>query len=381
MTNTQHSPDTNEEFDKLRHSTYQPDQSGKSSTSSGPPKQKRWWRRALVLAVVLVLVPMSILLTWNLRNISTASEQLFGSGNVLGFIPTRSLPTDHAGRTNILIIGNAADRDTHGGADLTDTLLLLSLSSDRDDYMLSIPRDLYVDIPGRSMGKINEAFPFGEISSFTHSSYRDGGVGVVEQLVDDIFGLDVHIAMIVNFTAVEEVVDAFNGITVEIDSPDERGLYDPNFQPEEGGPLRLENGTQDIDGQTALRLTRARGAAGGYGFPESDFNRTRNQQAVVKGVLEELDIRWLLNPRNNEALLQAAASHIEMDLAMNHAIPFFRQLRNVSVDDVATYTLRDIDGQNLLSSYRTPTGMSALIPASGIESYQEIRSAIAEIHR
>ncbi len=371
------------QFSKLKTSSYQPSPSTPQRPSSqrSSSKQPRWWLRIILAAVLIAAGFFIVLFGWNLRNLSQASSELFGSSNVLGFVPPQQVQTDQAGRTNILLIGNAADQDTHGGADLTDTILLLSLSKDSPDYMLSVPRDLYVSLPGGGMGKINEVYPFGQRTNFTHPQYRDGGMGALELLIDEIFGLTVHYSMVVNFSAVEEIVDALGGITVTIDSPDERGLYDPNFQPEEGGPLRLENGIQEIDGQTALRLTRARGAAGGYGFPESDFNRTRNQQAVVKGIIDQLEFRWLLDPRNNKPLLEAASNTIELDVPMNQAISLARQLYRTQLDDIATYTLRDIEGQNLLISYRTPGGLAALIPAAGIEQYLEIRSAITEIHR
>src|SRR5690606_41148422 len=66
--------------------------------------------------------------------------------------------------------------------------------------------------------------------------------------------VEIHNYAIFDYAAVRDIVDALGGITVDIKSPDERGIYDPNFQPQEGGPLQLPNGPQKIDGQTALRL-------------------------------------------------------------------------------------------------------------------------------
>lgn len=382
MPNNNQQPNKDAEFTKLKTTSYQPGSaSGRDNKRVPTTKKRRWWLRGFLVVLLVVTLLLVFFVTWNIRNVSEASEDLFGSSNVLGFVPTSPLETDQSGRTNILVVGNAADRETHGGADLTDTILLISLSDTSANYMMSIPRDLYVSLPGAGMGKINEAFPTGERTSFSHPQYRDGGLGALELLVNEIFGLEVHYSMVVNFSAVEEVVDALGGITVEIDSPDDRGLFDPNFQPDEGGPLRLENGVQEIDGQTALRLTRARGAAGGYGFPESDFNRTRNQQAVIKGIIEQLELSWLVNPRNNKPLFDAAGTHIDLDVPMNQAIPFVRKLSNAELENIATYTLRDIEGQNLLASFTTPVGLSALIPADGVEQYQGIRSAIAEVHR
>lgn len=370
------------EFQRIRQTSYRP-QPVPTLEQKQLKEPKTWKSKLKWITITLLLLFIAfivIFITWNLRNFSYAGEVLFDEPNALRMFPRKPLKTDSAGRTNILVIGSANDRENHGGADLTDTMLLVSLDPKDQSYMLSIPRDLYTAIPDYGTAKINEAFQFGERSDFTSSGYSGGGPGILEYLISDNFGIDVHYYVIVNFSAVEQIVDALGGITVVIDSPDERGLYDPNFQPEEGGPLRLENGEHTIDGQTALRLTRARGSAGGYGFPQSDFNRTQNQQKVIVGIIEALEPRDIIDPRSNKLFFDTAADNIETNLRINEVIPMGQLFLAVDASSIASHTLRDLNGENYLASYTTPSGLSALIPTAGIDNFSDIQAAIEQLH-
>ncbi len=370
---------SNQDYNRLKHTSYQP----VSATTPAPKPKNTWLRilgRVLLWFAIIVFVVSLVIVSWSARNVSTASQELFDSGNLLQFVPTDALDADESNRTNILIIGNASDRENHGGSNLTDTILILSLG-ERDAYMLSMPRDFYVQIPEYGYGRINEAFSAGEATQFQEAGFSSGGIGLLERVIHDVTGLTTHYAIEVNFTAVEAIVDALGGIRVEIDSPDERGIYDPNFQEFEGGPLRLSNGEQTIYGSTALRLSRARDSTSrGYGLPQSDFNRTQNQQTIIKGIIQELNLSTLLNPRTNGAILSAVAEHIKLDVPMNQAYSLYRGVSRVPIDKIDTYTLRDMNDQNLLSSYRTAGGAAVLIPQAGLQNYNGIQQAIGSIH-
>lgn len=346
-------------------------------------KKKRFgWKKILLLIVLLILIPALVVGIWNWRNFSSASNKLFGSSNPMDVVwPSQLKNSD--GRVNILIVGSALDQPEHGGSDLTDSIMILSLDQEsKTGYMLSVPRDLYVFIPGRGQAKINETYQVGEAQDFSELGLPRGGVGLLERVIMDIFYIDIHYYAQVDFTAVREIVDALDGITVTIESEDPRGLYDPNFLPDEGGPLELTNGTHQIDGKTALRLTRARGAtAGSYGFPRSDFTRTQHQQLVLAAIKDKLTWNLMLDPRTNGPILDALADNITTDVRLSNALPLFRLITSVPSDELQSVGLHDIDDVNLLSGYRTSTGQSALIPAAGINNYQDIRAAIEKLDR
>lgn len=384
--NKKQPPKRQPNYNALVNTSYQPTTARRKPAAEAPLKdpdesedKKKWftWKKALLLLFVLILTPFLIIGIWDLRNFSTASSKLFGTNNAFGIL-AQTPPKHTDGRTNILLVGYSADDPNHGGATLTDSIMVLSLDKEqKTGYMLSIPRDLYVTIPGEGRAKINEAFQDGEESGFDEPDYPAGGMGLLQKTIAESLGIDIHNYALINYTAVREIVNALGGITVNIQSDDPRGIYDPNFQPIEGGPLKLSNGPQKIDGQTALRLTRARGATdGSYGFPLSDFNRTQNQQLVLTAIKAELNWTLVLDPRTNGKIFDAVGNNIKTDIKLAEVIPLYRMFTSVPGDQLKSIGLNDIDGQNFLRGYQTPSGQSALIPAAGISNYEEIQAAI-----
>lgn len=315
-----------------------------------------------------------ILGVWDARNISSAANKLFGSGNLFSLISSSGLKSSDNGRVNVLLIGYSVDDPGHAAANLTDSLILLSMSPNtKAGYMLSIPRDLYVKIPGFGYGKINEA-------------YGDGGVSLLEQIISSNFQIPISYYSLINYSSVRDTVNALGGITVNINSTDPRGLYDPNISPVDGGPLKLANGPQKLDGQTALNLTRARGdpcACGqyAYGFAQSDFDRTQHQRQVLAAIKAQLSWKLILNPRQNSQILNAAADNIKTDIAAPEARPLFSLFNSIEAANLQSLSLRDLNKTNYLTSYTTVYGQSALIPASGINDYTQINLALAQFNQ
>lgn len=354
----------------------------RGTAGQAKPKRERsfGFKKAFLILFVALLTPLLVIAAWDLRNASAASEKLFGSGDMTGLL-TPTILNSSSDRVNILLVGYSVDDPGHAGAALTDSIMVVSLNkADNTGYMLSVPRDLYVDIPDYGNAKINEAFQAGEQADFKESGYPSGGAGLLQKVISENFGVPLHYYVLVDYSTVRDIVDALDGITVNIKSPDPDGLYDPNFKPEEGGPLKLANGPQKIDGQTALRLTRARGATyGSYGFPQSDINRIQNQQLVFAAIKNEMDWRLILDPRLNGRIFDAIASNVKTDLELREVLPLFRLFNSVPDDSLKPINLRDIGKVDYLSSYRTPRGQSALVPAAGRTDFTEIQAIITQL--
>jgi anionic cell wall polymer biosynthesis LytR-Cps2A-Psr (LCP) family protein len=189
------------------------------ATEGLPKKRKFTWKRVVALILLVPLLLAIFIGVWDARNASHASAKMFGSGNLLQALSPTSLKGSDKGRVNVLIVGYSIDDPGHPGASLTDSIMLLSMSTtSHKGYMLSIPRDLYVKIPGFGAAKINEA-------------YKDGGMELLEQIIEDNFETHIDYYALLNYTAVRDTVNALGGVTVNIASPDPRGLYDPNISP------------------------------------------------------------------------------------------------------------------------------------------------------
>jgi len=327
------------------------------------------WKRILIWCVLAMLGLFLFIGAWDAVNISRASASIFGSGNLLGLISDSEVRSQN-GRTNILLVGYSIDDPGHPGADLTDSIMLLSMNNQNDTgYTLSIPRDLYVKIPGFGYGKINEA-------------YKDGGIELLKQIVEQDLGTPVNYYALINYSAVRDTVNALGGISVDIKSPDPRGLYDPNISPVDGGPLKLANGQQKLDGQTALNFTRARGDAyGSYGFPQADFDRTQHQRQVLAAIKDKLSWTLILNPLKNGQIFQAVGNNVKSDVRLGEARSLLQIFNSIADDKLQSVSLRNINGRNLLASYATPSGQSALIPAAGLGNYLAIQTAIEELNQ
>jgi LCP family protein required for cell wall assembly len=335
-----------------------------------PKKRKFTFKRLIASILIGSLLFVLFIVAWDARNASHASAKMFGSGNLLEVLTPTSLKSSDQDRVNVLIVGYSVDDPGHAGASLTDSIMLLSMStSSHKGYMLSIPRDLYVKIPGYGSGKINEA-------------YKDGGMGLLEQIIEDNFETHIDYYALLNYTAVRDTVNALGGVTVNITSPDPRGLYDPNISPVDGGPLKLSNGPQTVNGQTALNLTRARGDAyNSYGFPQADFNRTEHQRQVFAAMKQKLNWKLVLDPRKNGQIFDAFANNVKTDVALSEVRPLYSLFNGIPDDQLQSVSLNKFNNINLLRSYTTPYGQSALIPAAGISDYEDIVQALTQLNQ
>ncbi len=145
-----------------------------------------------------------------------------------------------------------------------------------DAGILSIPRDLWVPIPGYDNGRINTANFIGDAYD-----YPGGGSALAVKTVEQVLGVPIQFYARVNFTAFEDLIDRIGGITVDVPYD----IYDPQYPTSNYGTevFSLTKGIQNLDGATALKFARTR-----HGLPNGDFDRARNQQAVIVAAKNKL---------------------------------------------------------------------------------------------
>lgn len=337
-----------------------------------------------ILAVVAVLAVLAF--GWMAGKFIANSVQIFGWDGLFRLFSSQQLEGEAEGRINILLAGNSADDPGHEGAELTDSIMILSINTrDNEGYVLSIPRDLYVDIPGKGHHKINEAYQVGQErsgGSILGDPDSSSGMGLLKQVIARNLGMRVHYYALVNYEALRQAVDAVDGIEVNIASSDIRGLYDPSLDLATRQPLvKLPNGVAHLDGRQALNLARARGHAdGAYGYDGGDFMRTELQRQILMGIKHKsFSVATLSNPLRIGKLFDSLGGNIETDLSLGEV----RRLHSLTqaIDDrkVTSATLNGITGDNLLEDYTTPGGQYALVPRAGIDDYSEIREYIESL--
>ena len=180
-------------------------------------------------------------------------------------------PWSGTSRVTILLMG-IDRRCGEVGPVRTDSLMVLSVDPvGKTAAILSLPRDLWVEIPGFGVERINQAHYVGEIIE-----YPGGGPALAVDTVEAILGTDIQYFSTVNFQAFVEVVDLMGGITLNVPE----AIDDPNYPDECYGfdPFSIGVGEQTLDGATALKYARTRATQNG------DIARAARQQQVMLAV-------------------------------------------------------------------------------------------------
>ncbi len=358
---------------------------GQAAPYSTPlPRQRRSWKN-LIKRVFVTLLIVALLGGGYIgaKVLINASKSL--RGNLFGLLQTDKLQGEDAGRVNILLAGNSADDVGHSGGDLTDSIMIISLDTKNNTaYMLSVPRDLWVNIPGDGYSKINAAYVYGKANKFSESGYPSGGMGALEKIIATNFGININYYALVNYTALRDAVNAVGGIDVTVASSDPRGLYDPSrdWTAPRGTPLvRLTNGIHTLDGQQALNLARARGDSyGSYGYGQSDFTRTANQRLMLAALKDKAAGAGVVsNPIKIGNLLDSFGKNVQTDFQTNEVRRLADIAKQIPSSSIKSVSLNDVDGKNLLTSYRSYNGQSALIPAAGVTDYSSIRAYLQRL--
>lgn len=338
-------------------------------------------RKRVILAILAVLLLGG---GWLGFKFASNLQKIFG-GNIFDLLHSTRLRGEDRGRVNILLAGNSADDPGHGGADLTDSIMLISIDTRQNKaFMLSIPRDLWVHIPDDGHQKINNAYVYGQSINFNQDGYPTGGMGQLEQVVSQDLGIPIDYYGLIDYTAIRDTVDAVGGIDVNVHSCDPRGLYDPNRDYANRRSLvKLSNGWHHLNGIDALDLARARGDPSpygyAYGFCNSDFTRTANQRMMLAALKNKIDSAGVLaNPAKLSKLSDALGNNVKTDFKLNEVRRLLSLTQKINNGDVQSLSLDQANGKDLLQSYSAPDGESALIPAAGLDNFSAIQAFIRQ---
>ncbi|TXI33777.1 MAG: LytR family transcriptional regulator [Candidatus Moraniibacteriota bacterium] len=269
----------------------------------------------------------------------------------------KTLSGETEGRINILLLGMRGE-GVEGGGLLADTIMVLSIHPKNGEgdmskaSLISIPRDLYVKVPGRDeQRKINAVYALGE-----ERSHGGGGIEDMRTIVGEVTGLDIPYGVTINFQGFKDLVNAIGGITITLEQPFEEGMQfrglekrcdgitytvpsgsyeekriqrkngtyyaNPKRYPlcfekmttaaitelECGGNFKLPAGENLLDGEKALCYARAR-------YTSSDFDRARRQQEVIKLIkAKALSLGTLTDFSKVTAMLDSLGNNVSTNL-------------------------------------------------------------------
>jgi polyisoprenyl-teichoic acid--peptidoglycan teichoic acid transferase len=229
---------------------------------------------------------------------------------------------------NIILLGS--DKRADSSTWRTDTLIVLSVDTKGDFVrLLSIPRDLWVNIPGHGEDRINTADLWGELAK------EGSGAEVVKQTIYESLGIPIHYYVRADFQGFIKIIDAVGGVDVDVECP----LPD----------IELAPGMHHMDGEDALLYARSR-------ITTSDFDRGRRQRKVLmalwqqgmsKGIIPKLPALWL-----------AMKGTFQTDLPLDQVIRLGYIGLRLKPDQILSQSI----GPWQVQDWVTPGGAAVLLP-------------------
>lgn len=244
-------------------------------------------------------------------------------------------------RVNILLLGVGGSG--HDGPELTDTIIFGSLKpSTAEVGLISIPRDLTVNIPNYGYRKINSVNAFAEMDN------RGSGPEAAAAMVETVLGEEVHYTVKVDFSGFEDIINDLGGIDVYV----ERSFTDTRYPLDDAlGSIQTVSFTQGwthMDGATALQFARSRHGSNGEG---SDFARAARQQKMLLAVKDKsLSLGVLLNPGKLNRILGTIQDNVVTNLTLWEMMRFVKYIPDINADQIAMHVL-DLQSGLLYQTY------------------------------
>ncbi len=242
-------------------------------------------------------------------------------------------------RVTVLLMGVDTRPSERGYRTRTDTMMLLSVDPvGKTGSMLSIPRDLYVDVPGYGLQRVNTAYPL-------------GGADLAVETVQYNLGIRVNYYAIVEFAAFVTLVDEIGGIDLYV--PVE--IYDPQYPDQYYGydPFYMPAGQQHMDGATALKYARTR-------HQDNDYERARRQQAVILAIRQKILSLNMLPQLIQKAptLYAAVGDSVRTNMTLEQMIELALLAEQIPQEQIRSGVI----DSGYIMPYRTPEGAAVSIP-------------------
>jgi polyisoprenyl-teichoic acid--peptidoglycan teichoic acid transferase len=289
---------------------------------TSPPKPKRFWLRFTLASFLIVAVSAGATATAVLVYIDSVAKAL-SHNNVLGNKVDRFLSQVDGGEPqNILILGS----DKRAGAEFeedpgrSDTTILLRLDPEKEAIaVMSIPRDLKVEIPGVGTEKFNAAYTY-------------GGPKLTLQVVKELTGLPINHVVNVDFLGFVRAVYTIGCVYTDVD----RRYYHSNVgvaPSEQYAEINVQPGYQLLCGKKALQYVR-------YRHTDTDLVRSARQQDFISAARQRVSVNDLVEDVafDGKGLIEVFTKYTTSDIsdkeAMLQVLKLFVSVRNAPIKEV-----------------------------------------------
>ena len=329
---------------------------GRDAYSRPKSTRQRRRRRWLRIGLVIILVVALAVAVWGLlgylafrSGVKEANERL-DSRAYAALAPQDGLILRNP--STILVLGTD-EGPNRTGPFRSDAIMIVRTDPDQHRIaLLSIPRDLRVDIPGRGPDKVNAAYAY-------------GGPTLAIRTVQALTGIPLNHVVVVNFSKFKDVIDTLGGVTIDVPKPILSNKFDCPFatqaECDRWPGWRFRKGVHEMDGRRALIYSRVR--INQLDPSENDITRGERQQAVVEAMADEITSfgTFLRMPFIGDELV----APLSTDLSANQ----FLQLGWVKRRTPASGLLRcrlggqvaDIDGQSFIIGSEDNASIIAMV--------------------
>lgn len=242
---------------------------------------------------------------------------------------------------NILLLGI----DSRPSEDITrtDAMILVHINRKAGRVsLLSIPRDLWVEIPGFGPARVNAAYPIGE---------RRLGAGyggaLAKETVGNLVGVPIHHFILMDFEGFKKVIDTIGGVNVDVP----KLIEDPKYPTEDYQTIsvRFDVGPQLMDGTRALQYARTR-------HGDSDFGRNQRQRQVLMAIFNQVREQGLLSQLTNiDNYTSALRDYVRTDMTRNDMLQLARIGADLKQANVQSYAI----GPDMIVGLEKPATFAA----------------------
>jgi polyisoprenyl-teichoic acid--peptidoglycan teichoic acid transferase len=267
----------------------------RSDEDEGKPRAKPVWARFLAASVVIV-VSMAAATAISLLVYVTDFAKGLSDNHRYDSLKQQLGEVDGGSPQTILILGSdkRLGKATAGDPGRSDTTILLRVNPDTDQVnLLSIPRDLEVNIPNHGTGKFNEAYSY-------------GGPKLTLRVVRQLTGLDINHLVNINFTGFADAVNAIDCVYIDVDHHYFNDNSTALSTADQYAEIDIEAGYQRLCGNKALQYVR-------YRHTDNDLVRSARQQDFLREARQQVPPEKLITDRND--LLKIFTDYTTSDIS------------------------------------------------------------------
>lgn len=342
---------------------------GRKDIGSKPKKKKKKWskkRKFFTVFLTLLLLGGIAFYIWGdalIAKLTGGNSNLFDAITAVFSDKITPLKTDKNGRTNILLMGTSGydmGGSNHDGAQLTDSIMVISLDQEQKDAaLLSLPRDLKVGYTCTATGKINEVYWCANMEG----TDEDGGARALMNEVQSVLGIDLQYYAHMDWGALVQIVDAIGGVTVTLD--EDIADYWTNTFINAGVPTTL-------NGEEALGLARAR-----HGTENGDFSRGASQQKLLFAIKDKI-IEKGLGVTETINLINVLGDNLRMNFSIDELKTVATLLQDFPAENIRQVSLTDTSEGNLMTTANIG-GISYVVPSAGVGVYSYIQDYVKKM--